>query len=92
MEEKIILSTGDIRYEYKIVDIVFATQAIRSHWVRSGARETAKFLNELNEKLRAAAKAKGCDAVIWLEYDFSRDSHAQVLTAYGTGVKIIKTS
>ncbi|GEM_PF-1529315 len=90
-KNKIILSTGDIKVDYEIVDVVFAAQVIRSHWFRSGGRETLKFLPELNEKLRDAAREKGCDAVIWVDYDFDRDPHVQILTAYGTGVRIKKT-
>ena len=63
-QSKVILSTGDIKTDYEIVDIVFAAQVIRSHWVRSGGRETAEFLVELNKKLRDATREKGCDAVI----------------------------
>jgi uncharacterized protein YbjQ (UPF0145 family) len=88
--ERIILSTGDIKIDYEIVDIVFAAQVIRSHWVRSGGRETMEFLPEVNEKLKQAAIEKGCDAVIWVDYDFDRDPNVQILTAYGTGVKIKK--
>ena len=91
-DKRVILSTGDIRADYEIVDIVFAAQVIRSHWVRSGGRETLKFLSELNDKLRAAAIEKGCDAVIWIDYDFDRNPNVQILTAYGTGIKIIGKS
>jgi len=69
MDGKVILSTGDIKLDYEIVDIIFATQVIRSHWVRSGGRETMEFLPEVNEKLKQAAIEKGCDAVIWIDYD-----------------------
>jgi hypothetical protein len=85
---KIMLSTGDIKEDYEIVDIVFAAQVIRSHFVRTGGRETLAFLPEVNEKLREAAAEKGCDAVIWIDYDFDRDPKVQILTGYGTGVKI----
>lgn len=90
-KNKIILSTGDINVDYEIVDVVFAAQVIRSYWFRSGGRETLKFLPELNEKLRDTAREKGCDAVIWVDYDFDRDPHVQILTAYGTGVRIKRT-
>jgi len=86
--ERVILSTGDIKENYDIVEIVFAAQVIRSHFVRTGGRETLAFLPEVNEKLREAAAEKGCDAVIWVDYDFDRDPNVQILTAYGTGVKI----
>jgi hypothetical protein len=85
---KIILSTGDIKADYEIVDIIFVAQVIRSHFVQSGGRETLSFLPEVNEKLKQAAIEKGCDAIIWIDYDFDRDPHVQILTAYGTGVKI----
>lgn len=85
---KIILSTGDIKEDYEIVDIVFAAQVIRSHFVRTGGRETLAFLPEVNEKLRQTAAEMGCDAVIWIDYDFDRDPAVQILAAYGTGVRI----
>ena len=84
----ILISTGDLRQDYEPVDVVFACQSIRSYFVRSGGRETLKFLPELNEKLKQEAKKKGCDAVIWVDYDFDREKDVQVITAYGTGVKL----
>lgn len=87
MANNVILSTGDIQKDYEPVDIIVAAQVIRSRWIRSGGRETLKFLPELNTKLREAGKKKGCDAVIWIDYDFDRNPDVQVLTAYGTGVK-----
>jgi len=59
MAQGVILSTGDIKTEYEIVDIVFAVQVVRSHFVRSGGRETLEFLPQVNDKLREAASAKG---------------------------------
>jgi len=86
--DRVVLSTGTSRRTTEIVDIVFAAQVIRSHFVRTGGRETLAFLPEVNEKLREAAAEKGCDAVIWVDYDFDRDPNMQILTGYGTGVKI----
>ncbi|MDD3818848.1 MAG: heavy metal-binding domain-containing protein [Actinomycetota bacterium] len=82
-----ILSTGDIKQDYEVVDVVFGVQVIRSHFFRSGGRETLKFLPEANNKLADAAEAKGCDAVIWIDYDFAREKDVQIITAYGTAVK-----
>jgi len=87
MANNIILSTGDIKREYEVIDIIVAVQVIRSRWIRSGGRETLKFLPELNTKLKESAKNKGCDGVTWIDYDFDRSPNVQVLTAYGTGVK-----
>lgn len=87
MANDIILSTGDIQRDYEPIDIVVAVQVIRSRWVRSGGRETLKFLPKLNSRLKDEAYDKGCDAVIWIDYDFDRGPNVQVLTAYGTGIK-----
>ncbi len=86
----IIISTGDIKEEYETIDVLFAVQVIRSHFFRSGGRETLNFLPDVNKKLKEAAKKVGCDAVIWIDYDFARDPKVQIITAYGTGVKIKK--
>jgi len=84
---EVLISTGDIKQDYEVVDIIFSVQVIRSHFFRSGGRETLKFLPEVNKKLKDMAKEKGCDAVIWIDYDFARDPNVQVITAYGTGIK-----
>ena len=84
----VLISTGDLKQDYESVDVVFAVQVVRSHFFRSGGRETLKFLPELNEKLKQAAKDKGCDAVIWIDYDFAREQNVQILTAYGTGIRL----
>lgn len=87
---KIVLSTGDIKEDDEIADIIFAAQVIRSHFVCTGWRETLEFLPEVDEKLREAAAEKGCDAVTWVDYDVDRHPNTQILTGYGTGVTIIK--
>ena len=86
---EVLVSTGDIKQDYEVVDIIFSSQVIRRHFFRSGGRETLKFLPEVNKKLKDMAKEKGCDAVIWINYDFARDLNVQVIviTAYGTGIK-----
>lgn len=86
----VLISTGDLKKDYEIVDIVFAVQVIRSHFFRTGGRETLDFLPEVNKKLKKAAKGKGCNAVIWIDYDFARNPDVQIITAYGTGVKLKK--
>ncbi|GAH93079.1 unnamed protein product [marine sediment metagenome] len=86
----VLICTGDLKQDYEPIDIVFAVQVIRSHFFRSGGRETLNFLPEVNKKLKKAAKSKGCDAVIWIDYDFARNPNVQIITAYGTGVKFKK--
>ena len=82
------ISTGDIKQDYEVIDVVFAVQVIRSHFFRSGGRETLNFLPEVNKKLKEAGQKVGGDAVIWIDYDFARDPEVQIITAYGTAVKL----
>ena len=82
------ISTGDIKRDYEVIDVVFAVQVIRSHFFRSGRRETLNFLPEVNKKLKEAGQKVGGDAVIWIDYDFARDPEVQIITAYGTAVKL----
>jgi len=81
------ICTGDIKQNYEVIDIVFAVQVIRSHFFKSGGRETLNFLPEVNKKLKEAGQKVGADAVIWVDYDFARDPTVQIITAYGTAVK-----
>jgi hypothetical protein len=92
MAGAVLISTGDIKRDYEVVDVVHAAQVIRSWWVTTGGRELLKFIPEVNEKLKGAAAEKGCDGVIWVRYDFTRGSAAggrttAIVIAYGTGVK-----
>lgn len=82
------ISTGDIKQDYEVIDVVFAVQVIRSHFFRSGGRETLNFLPEAAKKLKDAAQKKGGDAVIWVDFDFARENEVQIITAYGTAVKL----
>ena len=34
MDKKVILSTGDIKMDYEVADIIFAVQVIRSYYGR----------------------------------------------------------
>lgn len=103
MRKDIILSTGDVKEEYKIVGIISASQVIRSWWVKTGAREINKFTPKLMEKLKVVARRKRCDAVINIDYEFTRGEKDQeawltgrkgrrttaIMTATGTGVKFL---
>jgi len=82
------ICTGDIKQDYEVIDVVFAVQVIRSHFFRSGGRETLKFLPEASQKLKAAGQKVGADAVIWVDFDFAREKEVQIITVYGTAVKL----
>lgn len=94
----IILTTGDLKAEYEIIDVLFVAQSIRSYWIDTGGREYMKFFDDLQAKLKDAAREKGCDAVVWVRYGTQMqhekgaanvgDRSVAVLSAYGTGVKI----
>lgn len=93
--KKIILSTGDIKKDYEVVEIIHVAQVIRSWWITTGGREILGFYPEIDKKLRDTARTKGCDAVIWIDYDVTREQMkgmagtrtTAIITAYGTGVK-----
>lgn len=98
MAKKIVLSTGDIKQDYKVVDIIHVAQVIRSWWVTTGGREILRFYPEIDKKLRDIAREKGCDAVIWIDYDVTREEikgitgtkTTAIISAYGTGIKFKK--
>ena len=91
----VILSTGDIRGDYEVVDIIHVGFSIRGWWVRTGGRETMDFMPEVHNRLKQAGKEKGCDAVIWIDFEVSRETASgvmgakttTVIMAHGTGVK-----
>lgn len=59
-----ILSTGDIKQDYDVIDVVFWVQVIISHFSGSGGGETLKtlkFLPETNRKLEVAGEEIGAD-------------------------------
>ena len=93
--KKVILSTGDIKKDYEIIEIIHVAQVIRSWWVTTGGREILQFYPEIDKKLEDAARLKGCDAVIWIDYDVTREQMkgmtgtktTAIISAYGTGVK-----
>lgn len=89
--DALISTCEEIKDDYEIVDIIFAAQTIRTHFIYSGGRETLKFFPALNEKLKEEAKRKGCDAVIGVRINFEYAGQIQVMIAYGTGVKFKKT-
>lgn len=85
----VLISTGDIKQDYEIVDIVFAVQVFSTRIIGITGEKTLEALPKLNKKLKKAAEALGCNAIIWMRYDSDTvDPGVQRVIAYGTGVKL----
>ena len=89
MAGKIIISTGNLKQDYQVIDAVFAMDSHKAGIFASADPEKA--FDSVKEKLRkTCAKLKG-DAVINCQFDYRIAQHksAQVIEifAYGTAVK-----
>ena len=84
-----IISTGDIRQDYTIIDVVFAYGAQKEGFL--GINKEKAFL-KVKEDLEKNAEAIGADAVIYATFDYrvAVDGKKQVLEfiANGTAVKL----
>jgi len=78
--EKIILSTGDIKEDYEVIDVILHSKPIYSN-----ETEVDAFRN-LKEHLRKWTKMNGGDAIIHCRFEFL----AEEVRGYGTVVKIKK--
>ena len=87
--DSVILSTGDIPGEYKIVDVVFALGDSR----QSGSVATSDPFNALKDELKRLAIEKGGDAVINCRFEHritvieSSYNRAIEFVAYGTLIR-----
>jgi hypothetical protein len=98
MEKEIILSTGDIKMDYEIVDIIYTYYQHKLGFT-PGESEIMNSIAMLNSELKKEAVAKGCDALIWINYNIDALLQSNLtrgsffnLVAYGTGVKIKQES
>lgn len=85
-----IISTGDIRQNYKIIDVVFA-YGCQKEGVILGLNKDKAFEKVKND-LAKSASSIGADAVIYATFDYriAVDGKKQVLEfiANGTAVKL----
>lgn len=86
-----IISTGDIRQDYQIIDVVFA-YGEQKEGILGGINKQKAFENVKNDLSKNAA-AVGADAVIYATFDYrvAIDGKKQVLEfiANGTAVKLL---
>ena len=89
MSNKIIVSTGDLKQNYEIIDAIFAIDSHKEGLFKGADPEKA-FTNVKNE-LRKTCVRLGGNAVIncQFEYRVALDKSSQVMEifAYGTAVK-----
>ena len=88
----VLLSTGDIRLPYKILDVIFVMAAHKAGFFESSANPGEAF-SVLQRSLRERAVNLGANAIIHCQFEYraaiSQVIHSQVLElfAYGTAVK-----
>ncbi|RKD22416.1 Putative heavy-metal-binding [Caminicella sporogenes DSM 14501] len=91
----ILISTGDIKDNYQIIDTIFAMDSHKESFFKNA--DPNKAFNKVKEQLRQECKKIGGNAVIncLFEYRVALDSgligSKQVIEifAYGTAVKIL---
>jgi transcriptional regulator of nitric oxide reductase len=93
---KIILSTGEIPFDYKIIDVVFAYGHSSQTFFR-GANPMEAY-QRVSDILEQTAAQIGAEAVLWVKYDYRVALSSGLVTtnqvfevfAYGTAVKIVR--
>lgn len=91
-----IISTGDIKQDYTILDAIFATDSHKEGFF-SGNADPNKAFDGVKKQLSAKCKSLGGDAVINCQFEYrvavadGLMSKKQVMEifAYGTAVKLI---
>ena len=86
-----VISTGDIRQDYKIIDVVFA-YGYQKEGILLGISKDKAFEKVKNDLAKSASNI-GADAVIYATFDYrvAVDGKKQVLEfiANGTAVKLL---
>lgn len=86
-----IISTGDIRQDYKIIDVVFAYGCQKEGLLLGISKDKA--FEKVKNDLAKNASSLGADAVVYATFDYriAADGKKQVLEflANGTAVKLL---
>lgn len=94
MAAKIIISTGDLKQDYEILDTIFAVDSHNGGFFNSSV-DPQKAFEGVKEKLEKVCKKLGGNAVINCQFEYREAlqekliGHKQVIEifAYGTAVK-----
>jgi len=99
----ILVTTGDVKETYEILDAIFALDFHKESWFGGGA-DPAKAFDKVKEKLRTVCKNMGGDAVINCQFQyrvastqdlsnaiFGGAKQVMEIFAYGTAVKFISS-
>lgn len=85
--QEVILSTGDLKQDYEVIDIVFATAGIENPYF-AGPQYSESF-GEIKKELKNKAHALGGNAVICARFEYQHSSgKIHELFAYGTCVRL----
>src|SRR5215211_652990 len=90
---QIILSTGEVQYQYRVIDVVFAYGNSSQSFFK-GVNPMEAY-QRVSTMLEQAAAQVGANAVLWVKYDYRVSLTQGFLTtnqvfevfAYGTAVK-----
>jgi transcriptional regulator of nitric oxide reductase len=93
---KIILSTGEVSFDYKIIDVIFA-YGHSSQTLFNGANPLEAY-QKVSDILEHTAAQIGAEAVLWVRYDYRVALNSGLVTtnqvfevfAYGTAVKLVR--
>lgn len=94
MSRKVTLSTGDVPFDYEIIDVIFA-YGNSSESLFQGANPMQAY-ERVSMRLEQIAAQMGADAVIWIRYDYRVALNQGLIAsnqvfevfAYGTAVKL----
>jgi len=95
----ILITTGDIKESYEILDAIFALDFHKESFF-GGNADPAKAFDKVKEKLRAVCKNMGGDAIVNSQFEyrvaaaeglFGGAKQVIEIFAYGTAVKITST-
>lgn len=85
-----ILTTGDVKWQYEIIDTIFAIDSHKDGFWGTGADPNKAFA-AVKEKLRQTCQKLGGKAVINCQFEYrnAMDGKKQVIEifAYGTAIK-----
>jgi len=99
----ILITTGEIKDSYEILDAIFALDFHKESFLGGGA-DPAKAFDKVKDKLRTVCKNMGGDAVINCQFQyrvastqdlsnalFGGSKQVMEIFAYGTAVKLISS-
>ena len=94
---KIVITTGSVPQNFKIIDAIFAMDSHQESWLFSSSADPARAFDGVKKQLRERCEALGGDAVVNCQFEYRNAigdgliGKKQVIEifAYGTAVKYV---